>query len=500
MVALLPPKNAPKISYIDGPLTVQTLASHELILVLANAKFTRRLLRQYPRSPELLQQYDQLNKHAPPSQLRLSATETSGAILLTFVKNGLSIFEQLQAAAKLWKEAGSHKATGTALATLGFDEPESNAVLRALLAAVLAGTAPLPSYKRQPPTSYLKTITVQNAGPASHYAETMATDAGNHLARWLTTLPPNELNCESYRHTLQQLAKREGWQSEFLDTSKLKKLKAGAFLAVARANARPGAGILRLSYRTKFGKSKQRRTLCLVGKGICFDTGGINLKSHKGMYDMHTDMQGSAVAVGTLLALSQLKVPYDIDCWLALTENEIGPNAYRPQEVIAAANGTTIQVVHSDAEGRMALADTLTLAAKNKPALMIDFATLTGACVAALTERMSGAFSNRDSFRSGIEQAGRNSGERVWSFPMDADFDSDLESPIADLMQCTMDNKGDHILAARFLNHFVPDTVPWVHIDLSSASKTGGLAHIPTEITGFGVRWAVEFVTRHAFT
>lgn len=499
MAALLPPQNAPKISYIDVPISARTLADHDLLLVIANSKPGKNLLRQCQRSPELLRQYELLNKDNPPTLLRLSATQQAGAILLIFVKDNLSTFEQLQAAAKLCKEAVAIKAATLALATLGFDNAESQGLLQALLAAVLASHAPLPSYKRQLPAHHLKAITIQQGGSSDDYVQTLATQAGNHLARWLTTLPPNELDCGSYRRALQQLAKREGWQTEFFDLAALKKLKAGAFLAVARANAHSEAGIMRLSYRAKRSK-QQRRKLCLVGKGICFDTGGINLKTHKGMYDMHTDMQGSAVAVGTLLALSQLKVPFDIDCWLALTENEIGPNAYRPQEVITAANGTTIQVVHSDAEGRMALADTLTLAAKHQPELMLDFATLTGACVAALTERMSGAFSNRDNLRAVIEEAGRASGERVWSFPMDADFDSDLDSPIADIMQCTMDNKGDHILAARFLNRFVPDTVPWVHIDLSSASKAGGLAHIPTEITGFGVRWAVEFVTRHAFT
>jgi leucyl aminopeptidase len=112
---------------------------------------------------------------------------------------------------------------------------------------------------------------------------------------------------------------------------------------------------------------------------------------------------------------------------------------------------------------------------------------------------MSGAFSNRSNFRDAIEAAGSTSGERVWSFPMDTDFDTDLDSQIADIMQCTMDNKGDHILAARFLSRFVPETVPWIHIDLSAANRTGGLAHIPTEVTGFGVRWAVEFITRHVF-
>src|SRR5690606_34204918 len=133
---------------------------------------------------------------------------------------------------------------------------------------------------------------------------------------------------------------------------------------------------------------------------------------------------GSAVAVGTLLALSALKVPFDIDCWLAISENEIGARAYRPQEVVRAANGTTIQVSHSDAEGRMALADTLALAARDKPELIIDYATLTGACIMALTERYSGVFTNRPTLHPVLLEAGAASGERVWPFPMDADFDA----------------------------------------------------------------------------
>lgn len=497
MAALLPPKKGPKIEFQPSAWSAQTLAEHDLCLVIALEGNEKQLLKQCQRSPELIRQYRQGAEHAPPSLLRLAPTEHSAGILLIFVKQAVPCFEQLQSAAKLWKEAAPTQAGRIALVTLGFAPAAAQAWLKALLAAVLAGNAALPSYKNKPPRQHLQSLTLCGSGSPGEYAETLAMQAGNHLARWLTTLPPNELDCASYRRALLQLADREHWQSEFLDLAALKRLKAGAFLAVARANAHRDAGILRLSYRAK--STRRRGKLALVGKGICFDTGGINLKSHKGMYDMHTDMQGSAVAVGTLLALAQLKVPFDIDCWLALTENEIGPNAYRPQEVVTAVNGTTIQVVHSDAEGRMALADTLTLAARRTPELIVDFATLTGACVAALTERMSGAFSNRTELRDAIETAGRTSGERVWGFPMDADYDVELDSPIADIMQCTLDNKGDHILAARFLNRFVPDTVPWVHLDLSSASKTGGLAHIPTDITGFGVRWAVQFVTHHVF-
>ena len=135
--------------------------------------------------------------------------------------------------------------------------------------------------------------------------------------------------------------------------------------------------------------------MSLVGKGICFDTGGTNLKAHKGMLDMHTDMEGSAVALGSLYALHALRSPLAVDCWLAITENRIGPLAYKPQDVVRAANGTTIQVIHTDAEGRMVLADALSLASTKKPRAIIDYATLTGACVYALTERYSGAFTNR---------------------------------------------------------------------------------------------------------
>jgi len=171
----------------------------------------------------------------------------------------------------------------------------------------------------------------------------------------------------AYRRALQQLARREGWSFRFYDERALTRLGAGAFLAVSRANGHRGAGIARLTYRPR-GVRRARR-VGLVGKGICFDTGGINLKTPKGMYLMHGDMQGSAVAVGTLLALTRARAPLEVDCWLALTENEIGPRAYRPQEVVRAMNGVTIQVVHSDAEGRMVLADTLALASRTKPAL-----------------------------------------------------------------------------------------------------------------------------------
>ena len=424
-----------------------------------------------------------------------NARQTLAAV--GFLRPGAGSFERLELAGKLMGELVKPGVVALQCHAPGFDRDESAAVVEALASAALAAAAPLPQRKARPtPPSGLRSIDV-HGGRASDLASAATIAAGNHLARWLTTLPPNELDCVAYRRALQQLARREGWSFRFYDERALGRLGAGAFLAVTRANDHRGAGIVRLRYRPR--GTRPSRRIGLVGKGICFDTGGVNLKSHKGMYLMHGDMQGSAVAVGSLLTLSRSQAPFEIDCWLALTENQIGPRAYRPQEVVRAMNGVTIQVVHSDAEGRMVLADTLALAAREKPALLLDFATLTGACVNAITDRYSGAFTNRRDLHEVVETTGRASGERVWCFPMDEDFDHELESPVADVLQCAVEAKGDHILAARFLSRFVPRDLAWVHIDLAASERKGGLAHVPTEFTGFGVRYTAHLLGNPAF-
>jgi leucyl aminopeptidase len=314
---------------------------------------------------------------------------------------------------------------------------------------------------------------------------------GNDIARWLTALPPNILTAATYREAATALGEAHSLTAKFLGEKKLEKLGAGAFLAVSQGNEQRDAGILRLKYRP--GR-ETRPEVALVGKGIIFDTGGTNLKPFKGMLDMHTDMQGSAVALGTGIALAELEVPFAFDVWMAITENRISGRAYKSQDVVTAADGTTIQVIHTDAEGRMVLADTLALAAREEPRLIIDYATLTGSCIGALTERYTGVFSNRASAYPLLTKAGVESGERVWPFPMDDDFDEALRSDVADIKQCSPEGSGDHILAARFLSRFVPRKIPWIHLDLSAGQHKDGLAHIPTEITGFGVRYTLELL------
>jgi leucyl aminopeptidase len=205
-------------------------------------------------------------------------------------------------------------------------------------------------------------------------------------------------------------------------------------------------------------------------------------------------MQGSAVALGTAVALAERGAAFGFDVWLAVTENRISATAYKSQDVVVAANGTSIQVIHTDAEGRMVLADTLAIAAESHPKLIVDYATLTGACIAALTTRYSGVFTNRDEARDSLVTAGLASGERVWPFPFDADYEDSLRSDVADIKQCSPEGSGDHILAARFLNRFVPEDIAWVHLDLSAGHHKGGLAQIPTDVTGFGVAYTLELL------
>ena len=424
-------------------------------------------------------------------QVRLGALAQT-LLLVASAASEASTFERLTTAGRLARSLleGDPQSLLVWEQGCGAAEP----ILYAAIAALQAAAFRFATFKSKPKRrAHLSRIDVAPRRRLPDLELTLASCAGNNLARWLTALPPNVLDAGGYRRLLRQFARKLRLRFKFYGEAQLKRLGCGAFLAVASGNATRNAGIAYLAYRPRRAPVA---AVSLVGKGICFDTGGTNLKAHKGMLDMHTDMEGSAVALGSLYALYALGSPLPVDCWLAITENRTGPLAYKPQDIVRAANGTTIQVIHTDAEGRMVLADALSLASARKPRAIIDYATLTGACIHALTDRYSGAFTNRPEARALIESAGTSSGERVWCFPMDNDFDADLESSVADVLQCSVDGKGDHILAARFLSRFVPKDIPWLHLDLAAGTRHGGLAHIGTEITGFGVRYTLDLLRR----
>jgi leucyl aminopeptidase len=357
----------------------------------------------------------------------------------------------------------------------------------------LLNAMPLPARKKKPakPTATVR-IAAHRAASAD-FSPVRALAAANTLARELTALPPNALPPAAYRKRVRALAGERGWKIEEYDFKRLKKMGAGAFCAVAQGSGHEDAAIVHLAYRPK---GAQRR-VALVGKGICFDTGGHNLKPAKYMAGMHEDMNGSAVALALLQAVQDLRLPVAIDCWLAIAENHLSPEAYIQGDIVTALDGSTIEIVHTDAEGRLVLADTLALAARLKPELIVDFATLTGSMHYALGSRYSGIFASDDALGALAVAAGRSSGERVCAFPLDADYEPALDSKVADIKQCTLEGEADHILAARFLKRFTKD-LPWLHMDLSASSCSGGLGATASDLTGFGVAWGAMFLERWA--
>jgi leucyl aminopeptidase len=490
--SLLPERALPRVRTLARALRSADLAKIDALLVVVPEDMRDEGWNALPRGAWLRSERARRGVRAGGTLSARLDNPAHTLLIVGLLGRGASAFAALKLAGQMLKEATAMQATQLGTHVPGFESRQRMQIHEALLAATFAAGFALPSFKSERRGAQLpRSVTRFGVAGTDGIRITQATSEGNNLARWLTALPGNALDARSYRQRIAELARREGWRMKFFDTRALKRRGAGAFLAVAQGNAAEDAGIVQLQYRPRRARGK---LVSLVGKGICFDTGGTNLKAHKSMLDMHTDMEGSAVALGTLLALTRLRAAFPVECWLAITENRIGPRAYKPQDVVTAVNGTRIQVIHTDAEGRMVLADALSLAAERKPALILDFATLTGACVNALTERYSGVFTNRAHLQGILQQAGVESGERTWCFPMDEDFDSDLDSPLADIMQCTADSKGDHILAARFLSRFVPASIAWAHIDLAASQRGGGLGHIATDITGFGVRYAVNLL------
>ena len=501
MSELLPTARKLRVSQAPGGVKTAALNQLEQLIVVLPAKVPEQLWKQLPDRQRLRALARRLGKDATIHS-RLSNKAATGVVVGRLPKPAAgatrpNAFELLSLAGKLVRDALRDNPRSVGLMICGVDPAQAEAIARAITLATLAHSFRLPAYRKKPAAaSKLSKLHILGLDAQIDLEREIVEADAINLARWLTVLPANKLDAKSYRGVLKTLAKDNGWQMEFLDEAKLNKLGAGAFLAVSQGNATRDAGIVRLQYRPD-GTGNQP-TLALVGKGILFDTGGNNVKSFKHMLDMHEDMGGSAVAVATLRALTQVGYDRPVDCWLAITENRIDAQAYKSRDVVTASNGVTIEVIHTDAEGRMVLADALALAGKEAPHVIMDYATLTGTCFHSLTDRYSGVFTNRGQLNQLLIDTGIAAGERVWPFPMDSDYDSDIESKVADVLQCSVGGEGDHILASRFLQRFVPKQSNWIHMDLSAVTRKDGLAQVPAGATGFGVRYTLNLLLDQA--
>ncbi len=314
-----------------------------------------------------------------------------------------------------------------------------------------------------------------------------------NFARDLVNGNADDITPQALSHVAKELAKEyPKINTTVFDKKRISQEKMGLLLAVNQGSHREPAFII-LEYA---GNPGSKEKTAIVGKGITFDTGGLNLKPTGGMETMKCDMSGAAAVLGTVHAAAKIGLKVNIVGVIASTENAIGPNSYKPGDVFKSYEGTTIEITNTDAEGRLVLADALSYVQKNySPKRMIDLATLTGSIVVALGEEITGLFSNNDKLAKELIRAGETSGEKVWRMPLEQDYKEKLKSPIAD-MQNAPGRSAGAITAALFLEHFVKD-VAWAHLDIAGTAHTTDAKHYnTTKATGIGVRLLIEFLSQ----
>jgi len=317
---------------------------------------------------------------------------------------------------------------------------------------------------------------------------------GVHLARDLVNEPANVLGPAEFAARTKTLTKA-GVQVEVLSEAALKKLGMGSLLAVGQGSERPSHVVV---MQWKGAGPKGGAPIAIVGKGVTFDTGGISLKPAGGMEDMKGDMAGAACVVGLMQALAERKAKVNVVGVIGLTENMPGGNATRPGDVVTAMSGTTIEVLNTDAEGRMVLADCLWYAQeKFKPKAVINLATLTGAVMVALGKEHAGLFSNNDELSERLTAAGKETGEQLWRLPLGPKYDKMIESKVADIKN-TGGKWGGSISAAQFLQRFVKEGTPWAHLDIAGTAMSSVDSDINRSWgSGFGVRLLDRLIKDH---
>ena len=400
------------------------------------------------------------------------------------------------------KEARSRRATKVQLAAPAVRRVKAPAAAQALAEGAVLGAYRYDDFKEPgedaPPEvaalqlSFEKSTDLRGARAAVKRGVILA--ESQNVARDLSNAPGNTLPPAALAREAQKVAKQVGLKVKVLGPAELKKRKMEAILAVGAGSANPPRLIALEHVPSR--KPKKGEAICFVGKGVTFDSGGISIKPSAGMDEMKHDMSGAAAVVGALRACALLNVPYYVVGIIGAAENMPSGTAYRPGDVVKAASGKTIEVLNTDAEGRVVLADAFHYAkTEYEPQVMVDLATLTGACVVALGRWATGAFGNNDKLVERLRKAGDAVGERVWPMPLLDGHRKAVKSEIADVKNTGAGREAGASTAAAFLDAFVGDT-PWVHLDIAGTGWSGRSgAYQPRGATGVGVRLLVELLS-----
>ncbi len=345
----------------------------------------------------------------------------------------------------------------------------------------------------------LKTVTVATGAVADAKKSWSALEAiasGMFFARDLVNEPPNTLSPAEFAKRAKATLSKLGVKVEILGEAEMKKLGMGSLLGVGQGSERESQLVV---MQWNGSRKKKDAPVAFVGKGVCFDSGGLSLKTGPGMMGMKGDMGGAAAVTGTMQALAMRKAKVNAVGVIGLVENMPDGKAQRPDDVVKSMSGQTIEVLNTDAEGRLVLADALTYTQRKfKPKFVIDLATLTGAIIMALGPEHAGLFSNDDKLAHRIGEAGKAVGEPVWRLPMGPGYDKLLRSKIADMKNIGGPSAGS-ITAAQFLHRFVEDKRPWAHLDIAGVAWQDGehKALAPSWGSGWGVRILNELVEEH---
>jgi leucyl aminopeptidase len=364
------------------------------------------------------------------------------------------------------------------------------------LASHLLGAYQYGRYQSKPETVELARVAVISSGGRRNQA---ALDLGARiaggvtLARDLVNEPGGSLTPSALAEAAVEIAEREGLQISVMDETDIAAAGLGGLLGVNRGSSQPPR-FIEISY----APAKPQGHLALVGKGITFDSGGLSMKSPSAMLGMKNDMGGAAAILGAFSVMTAVAPAARVTGYIPTTDNMTGPDATRPGDVLKIRNGKTVEVLNTDAEGRLVLADGLSLASEAKPDAILDLATLTGAVIVALGHRIAGLMGNRDSWVDQIRDAADLVGERVWPLPLPDDYRSLLDSDLADIgnVSASSNPGAGSITAGLFLREFVGAGIPWAHLDIAGAAWSGDAeGELCKGGTGFGVRTLVELAS-----
>ena len=363
--------------------------------------------------------------------------------------------------------------------------------IRSLAEGLVLGSYRFTEYRSDPKPVALAAVTV--AGVSGK----LATDAfstgvkigdAQNFARDLVNRPGGDLTPAALAQEAVKLARKERLTIEVLNLAQIRRQKLGGLLGVNRGSTHEPR-FVKITYAPRSPKG----TLALVGKGITFDSGGLSIKTGEGMMTMKMDMGGAAAVLGCFAAIRAVAPTCKVVGYIPMTDNMSDGDATRPGDVLTIRNGTTVEVLNTDAEGRLILADALSLATEDAPDAIVDLATLTGAVEIALGGRIAAVMSNNDAWLDDVEEAAESAGERMWALPLPSDYRPFLDSDVADLRNISKSRGGGTITAGLFLQEFVGDDIPWAHIDIAgTAWSDADDAETTKGGTGYGVRTLLE--------